>query len=145
MVRQHPKSARRWFQFSLQSLFLLTTVVALWLAWEMAFVRERQAWVRTHSAIVDPEIGSFLTAVAPLPASSIPWWRQILGDGAVTTILERSEWTADDRAIVARLFPEATVAKPLDLSIFTMPGSPDTVSEPESSQLIVESISNGRP
>ena len=37
------KPRRRWFQFSLTSLFLLTTLVALWLAWELSYVRERRS------------------------------------------------------------------------------------------------------
>ncbi len=146
MAGRQATAARRWFQFSLTSLFLLTTVVAAWLAWELAFIRGRQAWLRENAAIADPEAGSFLTAVALPPATpSIPWWRRILGDGAVTTIIEPDEWTDDDRAIVARLFPEATVAKSLDLSIFKMPGDFETVSELQSGQLTAESVQGGQP
>ena len=44
---------RRWFQFRLMSLFLLTTLVAIWLAWELNFIRERQAWLRENAALLD--------------------------------------------------------------------------------------------
>jgi hypothetical protein len=46
---------RRWFQFSITSLFVVTTLVAVWLAWELAYIRERQAWVRDNAALVDED------------------------------------------------------------------------------------------
>ncbi len=123
MAGGQTSSRRRWFQFSLTSLFLLTTLVALWLAWELAFIRERQAWLRDNAALVDLDvststvmitgitIASSTTAPAPLlPPPTISWWRRLLGDEAVPTITEGDNWTDDDRALVARLFPEATIA-----------------------------------
>jgi hypothetical protein len=44
---------RRRFQFSLTSLLLVITLVAIWLAWEFSFIRERQAWVRENAALAD--------------------------------------------------------------------------------------------
>ena len=32
---------RRWFQFNLRTLFLLTTLFGMWLGWELHVVRER--------------------------------------------------------------------------------------------------------
>ena len=50
---------RRWFQFSLASLFIPTTLVATWLAWELSFIRERQAMRRWIAAN-----GGFATSVS---------------------------------------------------------------------------------
>ena len=47
-----PAPRRRWFQFGLRTLFVLMTLVALWLAWELNFIRERQAWLRENPALV---------------------------------------------------------------------------------------------
>lgn len=116
MEKEQTRSRRRWFQFSLTSLFLLTTLVAIWLAWELAFIHERQTWLRENAVLVDP-IGatnqitspagpgtiSFVQIVPPPPAvpRSIPWWRRMLGDEAVPAILEGEGWADDDHARVA--------------------------------------------
>jgi hypothetical protein len=49
------KPRRRWFQFGLRTLFIVMTVVALLLAWELSFIRERQAWLRENPALVDQD------------------------------------------------------------------------------------------
>ena len=43
MAARERRSPRRWFQFRLGALFLLTTLVALWLAWELSYIRERKS------------------------------------------------------------------------------------------------------
>jgi hypothetical protein len=59
-----PAARRRWFQFRLRTLFVLTTLVALWLAWELSFIRERQAWLRENPALVpDNPLDPALVAV----------------------------------------------------------------------------------
>jgi len=61
-----PAPRRRWFQYSLRTLFVLMTVVALWLAWELSFIRERQAWLRENPALVDQD-----AALSPVPLAQI--------------------------------------------------------------------------
>jgi hypothetical protein len=39
-------SRRRWFQFSLRTMFMAVTVFALWLGWELRIVRQRLAMLR---------------------------------------------------------------------------------------------------
>ena len=125
-----PKTRRRWFQFRLTMLFVLMTLVAVWLAWELSFIRERQAWLRENAALVDPDsilAANFVTSLStPLsrqitgtltfntvapgePKESIPWWRNWLGDEAVSIILAGKDWTDDDHEQVVRLFPEAKI------------------------------------
>jgi len=127
-MSEAPPTRRRWFQFSLTSLFVLTTLIAIWLAWELAFIRERQAWLRKNPGLADPD-----RAVAPMPIMGatisgtalalissptsppreafIPWWRKWLGDAPVATIVDVNI-TDDDRTHLARLFPEAELVKP---------------------------------
>ena len=37
---------RRWFRFSLRTLFVVVTVCCVWLGWQLHIVRERQAMLR---------------------------------------------------------------------------------------------------
>ena|SRR5579863_8809687 len=46
-----PKTRRRWLQFSLGTMFVVVTISAGWLGWELNIVRERRAaltWVRDY-------------------------------------------------------------------------------------------------
>ncbi|HEY1599870.1 MAG TPA: hypothetical protein VGG64_09730, partial [Pirellulales bacterium] len=90
-----PKTRRRWFQFILASLFVLTTLVAIWLAWETAFIRERKAWIAHNPAMLEQDPSS-----APV-AARIPWWRKLLGDEAVPSIAEPVDWSDEDCSVVA--------------------------------------------
>jgi hypothetical protein len=108
---------RRWFQFSLGTILLLVTVLALWLAWELSFIRQRQAWVRENGSLVetsqlDPIPLPDGSVLIPAHPALVPWWRRLLGDAPVTIITERDQWTDADRRNVVRLFPEAALAKP---------------------------------
>ena len=79
-------------------MFLMVTVVAVWLGWELKFIRERQAWLRENASLVD---------VSDESDAHIPWWRKWLGDEPVPAIVFPPDWTDEDCANVARLFPEA--------------------------------------
>ena len=114
-----PPTRRRWFQFSVGTLLLLVTVFAVWLGWELKFIRDRQAWLRENAVLVDPEMrpddvfpgGSYVIMpplrLPPRYEASIPTWRKWLGDEAVPWIIEGEDWTDIDRARAVRLFPEA--------------------------------------
>jgi hypothetical protein len=102
--------SRRWFQFSLGTLFVLMTVLAIWLAWELMFIRERQAWLRRYPLLVDSEM---LRSIPPR-TSRIPWWRTLLSDEPVPLIAELDIWDDNDRKYVAELFPEAEIVSLLD-------------------------------
>jgi hypothetical protein len=97
-----PKPTRRWFQFGITSLFLLTALVAIWLAWELPYIRQRQAWVRENPARLEPNQNE------PPRVARIPWWRTMLGDEPVTWI-SSDYWSDDERATVSTLFPEASL------------------------------------
>jgi len=73
---------RRWFQFGLRTLFVLMTVVALWLAWELSFIRERQAWLRENAALVpDSTLDPALVAVN---SQAAPPFAQVGATGATS-------------------------------------------------------------
>jgi hypothetical protein len=113
-----PASPRRWFNFSLRTMFVLVTLLSCWLAWETSVVRHRKAvldGLKTNGAI------RFTTAKAweerypggsPLgrPAR-ISLVRQWLGDEAIQEIQYQSwfyvEFVKVDLAEVKRAFPEA--------------------------------------
>ena len=91
-------------------MFILVTVLAIWLAWELTFIRERQAWLRRYPWVVDP---GMLRSVPPRTAH-IAWWRMLLGDEPVPLIAELDIWDDNDRKYVAELFPEAEIVSVLD-------------------------------
>ena len=111
-----PKHSRRWLQFSLGTMLLLVTVFAVWLGWELKFIRERQAWLRRVAD--DPEnlvilsTGfekrgiDYVTYLALSEPVTIPAWRRWLGDQALISAIlaPSSEIELDD---MHRLFPEA--------------------------------------
>ncbi len=93
---------RRWFQFSLRSLMIAVTLLALlsgYVARQYAFVQERQR-------LLDEERTSYGTSD---DASDIPWIRQLLGDQAIRVIGLDPETDKAKQQRVASLFPEAEI------------------------------------
>lgn len=106
-------SKRRWLRFSLRTMFVLVTAVALWLGWELSMVRARRA------ALVelrnDPAVQVFTAAEFESPleppdgAAALSQLRILLGDRSVAVIrFDPGHQQAEvDRA--HELFPEADV------------------------------------
>ncbi len=77
---------RRWVQFSLGTMLLLVTALAIWLGWELRYIRQRQANIREIE-----QLGGYAVTVAdegktsrPLKfKAKVPVWRLWLGDKAV--------------------------------------------------------------
>ena len=93
------------------SLLLVTALVAIWLACELSYIRERQAWIKENSSLLEPDPS------APPVVAHVPWLRILLGDEAVPTIEESDDWSADERGYVVKLFPEASLRKTLVYSL----------------------------
>jgi hypothetical protein len=105
---QAPQTRRRWFQFGLGTLFVVVTIFAVWLGWELKFIRERQAFLMRAGAdrtwyVMSSQLDGPITPRHRIP--TIPFWRRWLGDEAVA-IMEPPHGIAADEEIDA-LFPEA--------------------------------------
>ena len=97
---------RRWFAFSLRTLFVVVTVAAAiiaFLASELRWVRERQEFL--DRAERDRE--SLLGAGTYLTYPSIPFWRRWLGDSPQYTVIVPARWPKAELDNARRLFPEA--------------------------------------
>ncbi|MBI2826476.1 MAG: hypothetical protein HYX69_17510 [Planctomycetia bacterium] len=82
-----PKPRRRRFQFSLGTLLLVMTLFAVWLAWELRFIRERQAFMAWVEKTLATEVNhAWLFDPLAKPAQ-IPTWRRWLGDKPVDVLL----------------------------------------------------------
>lgn len=102
-------SPRRWFKFSLRSLFLFVTVFGIWLGWQPHIVRERHNWIR----IIRERGGNctvyedrYAPAITPM---EMPWCRRLLGDRPMVYIMLYPDCPAEDRARVEAAFPEASI------------------------------------
>jgi hypothetical protein len=114
-----PTTRRRWYQFGLGTLFLVVTVFASWLGWELHVVRERQA-IRQRIAESGGKIYSseeseyLLTSLGMVTECRIPFWREWLGDEPVGFITLKTS-ASDAELKKARLaFPEAQVCARMD-------------------------------
>lgn len=113
---------RRWFRFSfsLRMLFLILTVPALWLGWEVKFVRQRKAMLGLVLAERNGYVlQSHLIARAredgrKYNPPTIPFVRRFLGDEAVETIIVSDVAGQAQRAI--SLFPEAVILQTIRAS-----------------------------
>jgi len=101
---------RRWFQFSLRTLFLAVTVVAAWLAWSLYRVHQRDATYRFLGGT-----GYASVYLPNNPENTAPWsslpitWRILGAKPIVWMSLSKQRFTEEDRARIQSLFPEASV------------------------------------
>jgi hypothetical protein len=106
---------RRRFRFGLRTLFVMVTLLACWLGWELKFVQERRAMLGSLLAS-----GNGYTTCSQLVASSdehgfaynpatIPFWRRWLGDEAVESIIVPDAQEPLSKALT--LFPEAIIVQ----------------------------------
>jgi len=93
---------RRWFQFSLRSLFIVITLFAMWLGWQLYWFKTRRDWLEAKNYVAAfPAVG---VREVPHPQLMITLFRQ----EAISQILLRNASEAEI-AKVQRLFPEASV------------------------------------
>jgi hypothetical protein len=116
MPESSPKPRRRWFQFSLGTLFVLVTVFAIWLGWELKFIRERNSVRESLRAgsveIVQSRHWGLIRSDVQLRVgrpAAIPWWRGMLGDEAISIITFPPSADESDLEAASEAFPEATV------------------------------------
>ncbi|MBI2826035.1 MAG: hypothetical protein HYX69_15225 [Planctomycetia bacterium] len=104
MADAQPKPRRRWFQFRLRTMFLLVTLFALWLGWQVNLARQRIAFREALFAK-----GGYVEWDSSYEFPPIPSFREwFLDDYPVQKIRVPYMWEAEFRADAKRLFPEAT-------------------------------------
>ncbi|MEX2113160.1 MAG: hypothetical protein WD845_08240 [Pirellulales bacterium] len=120
-------SHRRWFRFSLRTMFVLVTACALWLGWNHMLVQSRltarraivdeggRIWVVDNGNLSPIDNGNtgFFPMFADVPAAEkLPRLRRWLGDASVLEVELNSKRTSKQTvAEIQRLFPEATVSE----------------------------------
>jgi hypothetical protein len=115
---------RRWFAFSLRTLFVGVAVFGIWLGWEFNFVHQRNAmrdWIADHGGSVDvfvrPDVSGSLAIIqyervlGPEEEPSIPQWRRWLGDEAINHVMMPAGTTDADLERARSLFPEGNVKR----------------------------------
>ena len=93
---------RRRLQFSLRSLFIVITLFAVWLGWQLYWFKTRRDWLEAKNYVAAfPAAGE---RKLPHPQLMITLFRQ----EAMSQIMLRNA-TDEEVAKVQRLFPEADV------------------------------------
>jgi hypothetical protein len=108
-----PKRKRRWFQFSLRSLLIFVTVLAIlfaYVGWQAKIVRARLAVLKELKTVVNGQRTGFIEHIADDPRHSIPWIRKILGDEPMNCIFLPLSTEKEYRQRIRETFPEADVA-----------------------------------
>jgi hypothetical protein len=110
----------RWLslQFSLRTLFIVVTLFAIWLGWQLQRIKARKdaiERIESNGGIV--QVGPSFTFTNQ-PPPEISWFRVLLGDQAVTTIGMPDQFSTRERERICSQFPEATCYEAKDGSIF---------------------------
>ena len=101
---------RRWFKFSLRTLFVVVTVVACWLGYAIPWINQRHAFLAQPDLIFEfndspPTTSNRWGNNWPVFAPRGLW---LLGErGLVSVWLPPSAWSPARQAQAERLFPEA--------------------------------------
>jgi hypothetical protein len=93
---------RRWFRFSLRTLFVLVTVLCVWLGWQVHLVKQRRAFLHWVDAR-----GGWALLPTQQDSSMIPPWRRWLGDVAIDGIAFPSDVDQETYVYARRVFPES--------------------------------------
>lgn len=99
-----PKHTRRLFRFGLGTIFLVVTVVAAWLGWEMNWIKQRHAVLESKEVTIS-SVGIPWEGTPPSP---LGWFGE---SGIGTGIVLPSKTTDDELNRVRRLFPETSVQR----------------------------------
>ncbi len=96
-------------------MFLVITLLALWLGWELQFIRARCDYLAQNAAaweaaLMRRTLGPTGPRIVPYEDSElIPVWRRWLGDKTQYSIFLPPDCSEEFEALARRLFPEARV------------------------------------
>ena len=99
---------RRWFRFSLRTLFVVVTLLACWLGYEINWIRQRHALLSLDNS------GGFTLTVQGIPdGTPAPWSIRLFGEtGYGQIIVEEPDRYRDahqTKRLAEVLFPEAKI------------------------------------
>jgi hypothetical protein len=118
---------RRWFRWSLRTLFVVVTVVGCWLGYALHWKSQRQAFLAQPDVFAEfndtpPSTLNRWYNRLPVFAPAGMW---VLGErGAVSVWLPPKIWSPEREAEAGRLFPEAWVMR-VDKGKWVFIGAPD--------------------
>ena len=108
-----PKRRRRWFQFSLRTLMIGVTHLAMacgYAGWQMKIVRERRAWAISHQHWFADHSSKNLRVLSYADPACFPSRIRLwLGDEAIEVLLVPNSITPAELDLAVSLFPEARI------------------------------------
>ena len=111
-------SKRRWFRFSLRTMFVVGTVFCVFFGFQVHLVRERRAFIATESALLTLHGMRNLTDDFKMHGVSAPWpfgffgeerqrCMEVYAEGADFAHMTANDWEKANNAM--RLLPEAEI------------------------------------
>jgi hypothetical protein len=119
-------SPRRWLRFSLRTMFVLVTAVALWLGWELNIVRQRRAALDELGNNQAVHVFTDIQLDTSEGRVGVPKLRMLLGDQPVALIRFDAGQPESELSRVKELFPESDVG--YRASPYPVDGSPTVPS-----------------
>jgi len=123
-----PNPKRRWFRYSLRTLFVLLTILCAYLAWQVRIVQQRKQLLAKIEAATGPRFQPLNTTAqedaifvlgGPIQFPDQrrgSFIRRLFRDRTVPIICLPSTLSADDLAMYKNVFPEAVVTQYSDSS-----------------------------
>ena len=107
--RMSEKPKRRWFSFSLRTMFVLLTAICVWVGYEVNWIRQRQD--RLESLHVADHVDS-----VSIRAPGFLW---LFGEeGHQHLVVADNQMTRDELKVLRSLFPEAHISVVNDWVIY---------------------------
>ena len=110
------KPKRRWFRFSLRTLFVVVTIFGVWLGWQLKIVRERKALLAEmggeqptlEEMEADPSGQDRLSATR-FQYARVPLYRRLLGDKSYPDLAFAVQAATSSPLLerIERAFPES--------------------------------------